>query len=77
MPTARLSSKSQIVIPAELRRRLGVAPGDDLVLEWEDDHIVIRKPAQSPLDLLASLPPEIWKGAAEEIRRARAEEWDR
>jgi antitoxin PrlF len=76
MPTARLSSKSQIVIPAELRRRLGVQPGDDLLIEWEEDRIVIRKSVQSPLDVLAALPREVWSGAADEIRRMR-DEWER
>ncbi|HEX8696063.1 MAG TPA: AbrB/MazE/SpoVT family DNA-binding domain-containing protein [Longimicrobium sp.] len=76
MPTARLSSKSQIVIPVEIRRKLGIEPGDELLLETEDDRIVIRKSTQSALELLESLPKEIWKNAAEEIQRMR-DEWER
>jgi antitoxin PrlF len=76
MPLARLSSKSQIVIPAELRRRLGVEPGDDLVLEWEDGRIVIQKSSQTALEMLDSLSSEIWRGAVEEVQRMR-DEWDR
>ena len=30
MSTATLSSKSQVVLPAEVRRRLGLRPGDRL-----------------------------------------------
>ena len=43
MATATLSSKSQLVLPAEIRRKLGIHPGDRLVVELEGDHAVIRK----------------------------------
>jgi AbrB family looped-hinge helix DNA binding protein len=75
MPRARLSTQSQIVIPAEIRRKLGFEPGDVLLLEAEDDQLVIRKETVSPIDMLLSIPRELWAGAAEEIQRDR-DEWD-
>ncbi|HBB41129.1 MAG: hypothetical protein COW73_07350 [Nitrospirae bacterium CG18_big_fil_WC_8_21_14_2_50_70_55] len=39
---ATLTSKSQITIPAEVRRRLGIGPGDRVVLEVEGGTAVLR-----------------------------------
>jgi bifunctional DNA-binding transcriptional regulator/antitoxin component of YhaV-PrlF toxin-antitoxin module len=76
MRRARLSSKSQITLPVDYRRRLGVEPGEELLMDFQDDRIVLLKNTGSALDELRALPPEIWAGAADEIQRAR-DEWDR
>ena len=47
MPRAKLSSKSQIVIPAEVRRRLGLEAGDVLNVEVEGEYILLRKQAEA------------------------------
>ncbi|RMF80543.1 MAG: AbrB/MazE/SpoVT family DNA-binding domain-containing protein [Nitrospirae bacterium] len=39
---ATLTSKSQITIPAEVRRRLGIGPGDRVVLEVEGERAILR-----------------------------------
>ncbi len=75
MSTTTLSSKSQIVIPARIRRRLGLAPGDRLEVEVEGDHLIIRKLPASDCERLASFRSPLWKGYAGEVERAR-EEWD-
>ncbi len=75
MPTARLSSKAQIVIPAAIRRRLGLRPGDLLEVDQEGDHIVLRKVRESSLDLLDRIGGAIWRGYSEELKRTR-DEWD-
>ena len=76
MATARLSSKSQIVIPAAIRRRLGLAPGDLLEIRQEGDRIVVQKIRSSALEALERLGGPIWRGSAEALERAR-DEWDR
>ena len=76
MSTATLSSKSQVVLPAEVRRRLGLRPGDRLVIEVEDDHVVIRKAPASDVDALAELRSELWHGYARDLEGGR-DEWDR
>lgn len=76
MHSARISSKSQIVIPAEVRRKLGLHPGDVLDVEVEDDRIVLRKTPESWLERLAAFRGEHWEGVAEEIQRER-DEWYR
>ncbi|CAN5696724.1 hypothetical protein BH23GEM3_BH23GEM3_21760 [soil metagenome] len=76
MRTAKLSSKSQIVIPADVRRQLDLHPGDTLNMEVEEDRIVVTKASPlSAVERLAAFRGEIWKGAAEEIQRAR-DEWE-
>ena len=77
MSIATLSSKSQIVVPADVRASLGLQPGDQLSIVVEGDHAVLRKQAGSALDALAALvDPARLAGAIEELERNR-NEWDR
>jgi len=41
MPTATLTSKGQITIPAQLREKLHLSPGDQLDF-WEDAETTLR-----------------------------------
>ena len=75
MPTATLSSKSQLVLPAEIRRKLGIHPGDRLIVELEGDHAVIRKAPRSDVEALTAYRSAIWRHYADEIQVAR-DEWD-
>ena len=78
MSTA-LSSKSQIVVPAEVRRKLGLKPGDEIIVEVEGDHAVLRKCCTSPLgnlQKLAAQDPELFAGFDEELQHMR-DEWDK
>jgi len=38
----QLSTKGQVVIPAELREKFGMAPGTRVVIEDAGDHLVLR-----------------------------------
>ena len=56
---SKLTSQGQISVPAEVRRRLGLAPGS--VIEWaeEDGRIVVRAAGQhSSEDIHKALFPE-------------------
>ena len=75
MALAKLSSKSQIVVPAEVRRSLALKPGDTVVLEVVGDHAVLRRRDRSAVSELAELGGDLWKGYADELQVAR-EEWD-
>lgn len=76
MPIARLNSKSQILIPSELREKLAIRPGDELLLEVRDDSIVITRASSSALARLRALSGSSWQGASEQLQRDR-DEWDR
>lgn len=43
MTTATLSSKGQLVIPSEFRRKHHLKAGDSLIIEDSEDGIIIRK----------------------------------
>ena len=75
MSIATLSSKAQLVLPVEIRRRLGIHPGDRLVVELEGDHAVIRKTPHSDVEALAAYRSDIWRNYADEVQNAR-DEWD-
>ena len=42
MPVVRVKRKFQVTIPAEVRKRLGLAEGDYLEVTEEDNHIVLK-----------------------------------
>ncbi len=42
MSTVTVSDKGQVVIPAAIRQRLGIAPGSKLDFELEGDGIRVR-----------------------------------
>ena len=73
MPEAKLSSKSQIVIPREVRQRLGLKPGDRVILAVRGDTaIMIRKPkkyAESLAGIMKGMyPPDYLKRERESWR---------
>lgn len=43
MLSVKVSSKFQIAVPSEARRRLGIVAGDRLTVSIEDDELVLRK----------------------------------
>ena len=75
MATIMLSSKAQIVLPAAIRKKLGLHPGDRLIIEAEGDRAVIRKAPVSDLQALEAFASPLWRGYAEELQQAR-NEWD-
>jgi AbrB family looped-hinge helix DNA binding protein len=46
MLSAKVSSKNQISIPSEARRRLGIEPGDRLSVEIVNETMVLRRRPQ-------------------------------
>jgi AbrB family looped-hinge helix DNA binding protein len=44
----RMSVKGQVVLPAEVRRRYGLAPGDELELVDAGDHLVVWPTVADP-----------------------------
>jgi AbrB family looped-hinge helix DNA binding protein len=43
MQVATISSKGQVTLPAQMRKKLNIKPKDRLVLETVDDTIVIKR----------------------------------
>ena len=63
MIKARVTSKSQLVLPKAVRERLGVAPGDTLVFRLDHDGVRVEKGAD-PDDPFASFHE--WASAADD-----------
>jgi AbrB family looped-hinge helix DNA binding protein len=40
--SSKVSSQNQITLPAEVRNKLGIGPGDKVVFIEEDDKVVIK-----------------------------------
>ena len=40
--TARMSTKGQVVIPEEIRNRLGLEPGTQFIVVGEDDVVILK-----------------------------------
>ncbi len=76
MPDATLSSKHQLVLPAAVRKQLGIKPGDQIDVQVEGDLAVLRKAPKSYVKALEKVAAPIWKGHANEIRNDR-DQWDR
>ena len=76
MSLARLSSKSQVVLPAAIRRNLGFHAGDVLEIAQEGDHVVLRKAPGSYVDALSACCSDLWSGYGDELEEARGQ-WDR
>lgn len=53
--TTRLSSKGQVVIPEEIRKKLGLNPGAQFVVVGEGDVVVLKLVAAPDLDELGDL----------------------
>lgn len=74
MPIVKLSSKGQIVIPAEIREYLELGKGDKLLIEKKNKDIVIKPVAK--LSRLKGIDKSAWKDTSKEIDKMR-EEWDK
>ncbi len=77
MLSAKVSTKNQISIPSEARRRLGIEPGDRLSVEIRDDSIILSRPRKAS-DRLRGLGSGVWQGVdpVQYVRQLR-DEWDR
>ncbi|MDI6734968.1 MAG: AbrB/MazE/SpoVT family DNA-binding domain-containing protein [bacterium] len=60
-PTAKLSSKYQIVIPKKIRRKLNLNSGDELIMKVEDDKIIMRPKPKSYTEYMLGLGKEVWE----------------
>jgi antitoxin PrlF len=83
MASATLSSKGQITIPVQVRRKLGLKPGDRIDFVLEKSGEVMLKAKKRPLaDLLGILQgavkrPLSVKQMNDAVLEAADEDWDR
>jgi AbrB family looped-hinge helix DNA binding protein len=77
MLSAKVSTKHQISIPSEARRKLGIEPGDRLAVEVTNDALILRVRSAKPSERLRGIARGMYEGldAVEYVRRLR-DEWD-
>ncbi|MBI4198183.1 MAG: AbrB/MazE/SpoVT family DNA-binding domain-containing protein [Chloroflexi bacterium] len=73
MTTVTLSSKHQITLPVDLVRGLNLKPGDKLVVELIDDHLIVLPQPQSWVDYFAGSMKGVYGNTVEEVDRYIAE----
>lgn len=61
--TTKLSTRGQVVIPEEIRNRLGLQPGEQFVVIGEGDVVVLKTLKPPKLDELKPLLDKVQKAA--------------
>lgn len=75
---AKLTSKNQITIPAEARRRLGLRAGDTVYVALEHGQIVLKGLRQGWTEAYRGLGAEMWaaEGGGQKIIDAERDAWE-
>ncbi len=74
----KVSSKNQIALPAEARRKLNIKSGDSLIVVVVGGHLVIMREPEEWVRYAEGLGKEIWEGIdAQEYVNSERESWDR
>ena len=55
MPIVKTYAKGQIIIPKDIRDRLGIEPGKTLSVKLVNDHIEIRPLPDDPVEFLTGI----------------------
>jgi AbrB family looped-hinge helix DNA binding protein len=71
LATTRMSSKGQVVIPEEIRRRLGLKEGSQFVVVGERDTVVLKAISQPTMQEFDTLMAEA-KSQARKVGLKRA-----
>ena len=58
----KVSKKSQIVIPKEIRKLIHLSEGDELMVNVEGEKIILKVKPKSYTKRLKGLHKEVWKG---------------
>lgn len=76
MTRVKVSSKLQVAVPAEARRRLGIEAGDYLIVEIQDDSIVLIPEPKDYVERMRGFHAEIWEDVdPDEYLRQERESW--
>ena len=75
---AKLTQKHQITIPAEARRRLGLAAGDTVYLALENGQVVLRGLHRGWAESHHGIGADLWKedGGGQQFIEQERDAWD-
>ena len=72
MPAVKISSKGQVVIPVEIREKLGIKPGKMVNLSLDGEKVVITPLPEDPIKALRGAlkgKPSLTKALLKERKR--------
>jgi AbrB family looped-hinge helix DNA binding protein len=72
----KVSSRNQIAVPSEVRKRLQIKPGDHLLIDVREGYVVLIPEPQDYSRHLKGLHSEVWESVEpqEYVRRER-DDW--
>lgn len=75
----RISGKNQIVIPKNARKKLGLSPGDELLVRAEKELLIMQPKPRSYTQYMQGLQKRVWENVdansyVEEERQAWSNE---
>ena len=71
MSIVKAYAKGQIVLPKDIRKKMGVTPGKSLSVKWVDDHVEIRALPDDPIEFLTGFLKDQPGSLAEELLEER------
>ena len=74
-PSVKVSSRYQIAVPQQARKRLKIKSGDRLLVDIQDGLIILMPEPQNYTKELAGLHHEIWEKSGEYLSGER-EAWN-
>jgi AbrB family looped-hinge helix DNA binding protein len=74
METIKVLAKGQIVIPASMRKKYGIAPGDEITIFEYDNLIYLSPPSKGPVkEAMGCLP--MTPSLSEELLKERRKDF--
>jgi AbrB family looped-hinge helix DNA binding protein len=68
----KISARNQITVPAAIRARLHLKPGDTVVLQCEGTRVVLRPFQRNDFLKIAEALAPLFKGMKVDVKKARA-----
>ena len=76
MAVVKTYAKGQIIIPKDLRVKLGILPGKKMSLRLVDDHLELRPLPDDPIEFLTGIFKDHPRSLADELLRERKKDDD-
>ena len=71
MPIVKTHAKGQIIMPKEIRDKLGIKPGKALSIKLVDDHIEVKPLPDDPIEFLTGIFADQPASMATELLKER------
>lgn len=75
--TVKLGSRCQMVLPADIRKKLNLSEGDEIIIKAKKNTAVIKLKPKNYADHLFGLHREVWKGVEpDKYVREERKKWE-